>query len=154
MHAMQCNARNTMHARNAYARNAVNAMQCNRAYGSPSVRTDEVSQSFFYFFCILKYKKTKSCLKPGFEPRTSSKMEIWMYGRTDVWMKSFYLAKMKYQCKNVGTNVTDGQTSFSYFCLVSVQSHTVSKSVRPYGGPELKKKLTDKHRQTHRSDRR
>jgi hypothetical protein len=28
------------------------------------------------------------------------------------------------------------------------------KSVRPYGGPEPKKKLTDKDRKTHRSDRR
>jgi hypothetical protein len=39
--------------------------------------------------------------------------------------------------------MSDGQTSFSYFSLVSVQSHTVSKSVRPYGGPEPKN-VTDK----------
>jgi hypothetical protein len=46
-------------------------------------------------------------------------------------------------------NVTDGQTSFSYFSLVSVQSHTVSKSVRPYGGSGAKKKLTDKQTDKH-----
>jgi hypothetical protein len=88
---------------------------------------------------------TKSCWQVS-NSGPLSKMEIWMYGRTDDGMKSFYLSlKWKYQCKmSVCTNVTDGQTSFSYFSLVSVQSHTVKFNC-PYGGPD-KKKLTDKHK--------
>jgi hypothetical protein len=116
--AMQCN---TMQC-NAIQCNAMqcNAMQCVRK----SVRRTEWSQSviffFFLFFFLSRYERT-----------------VGMYGtrmsRTDRRI-SFFLSSM---C----TNVTDGQTSFSYFSLVSVQSHTVSKSVRPsHGGPDQKRK--------------
>jgi hypothetical protein len=56
---------------------------------------------------------------------------------------------------SVCTNVTDGQTSFSYFSSVSVQSHTVSKSVRRTEVPTKKKKknmATDKHKTQIRSE--
>jgi hypothetical protein len=73
--------------------------------------------------------------------------------RTDAWMKSFYLAKCK-QCKmsRKWMSRMDRQVSV-ILGLVSVQSHTVVARPVRYGGPVLKKKLTDKHRQTHRSDR-
>jgi hypothetical protein len=148
---------------NAYA-SQYNAMQCNAmqcTYVRKSVRPYEWSQSvifFFFFFHFLKIrKKWQILLKPGFNSDLA-KMEIWMYGRT--------LARFRTQTSrqngnlnvrtddvrshlpslngninkmSVCTNVTDGQTSFSYFSLVSVQSHSqvVRPSVRRSG------KLTD-----------
>jgi hypothetical protein len=62
-----------------------------------------------------------------------------MYGH-GVGMKSFYLSlKWKYQCKmSVCTNVTEEEVSV--ISLVSVHRIQSSKSVRPYGGPEPKKR--------------
>jgi hypothetical protein len=133
-YAMQCNAMqyNTMQC-NAMQYNAIqcntmqyNAMQCNvctksvRPYGMKSV-----SHFFFFFFIFFKNKNDKILLKTRFRTQDLSlKWKSDTDGRT--WMNHLPLAKWKYQCKmSVCTNVTDGQTSFSYFSLVSVQSHTV-----------------------------
>jgi hypothetical protein len=143
----QCNVIQCMHV----IRNAMHAMQC--MYGSPSVRT-EWSQSVIFFFHFLKIQKWQNLVEAGFELRTLSQMEIWMYdGRTRMKPHFTPLANgnINVKCQYV-LNVTDGQTSFSYFSLVSVQSHTVSKSVRTE--VRSQKNVTDKtDKRKHRSDR-
>jgi hypothetical protein len=93
---------NAMHVINA------NAMQCNAMY----VR--------------IRLNKWKF-----FELRTSPKWKSECTDGRTYWNEVILpLAKMEHKM-SVCTNVTDGQTSFSYFSLVSVQSHTVgSLSVR------------------------
>jgi hypothetical protein len=134
--AMQCNAMqyNAMQCNEMQYSNAIqlqcNAMQSDNMYGSPSVRT-EWSQSSHFFLLFF-----------------------------------FFLVSMRSPSVCTEHNVTDGQTSFSFFlsvCTMSrmdrqvsvisvqFQSHTVKKSVRPYGGPNKKKKkkmLLNKHRNT------
>jgi hypothetical protein len=129
MHVMQCNTRNAMQC-NAMQYNAMqcNTMQCNAMqcmYGSPSVRT-EWSQSviFFFFFHFFKNTKWQNLVEARFRTQDPLKWKSECTDGRTYGMKSFYLSlKWKYQCKmSVCTNVTDGQTSFSYFSLVSVQS--------------------------------
>jgi hypothetical protein len=112
-HAVLLTLRSSQYARNAMQCNAMqynvqcNAMQC--MHWSPSVRTKSVSQSvifisfflFFFFSHFLKYKKNdKILLKPVSNSGPLAKMEIWMYGRTDVRNEVFTSSlKWKYQCK-------------------------------------------------------
>jgi hypothetical protein len=61
----------------------------------PSVR-NEVSQSFFFFFHFFKNtKKWQNLVEARFRTQDLSKMEIWMYGRTDVLNEVIFSAKME-----------------------------------------------------------
>jgi hypothetical protein len=97
-------------------------MQCNAMYVQSVRPWNEVSQSFFFIFFIFFFVSMY-----GVRRYVRTRMS-----RMDRQVSVFFLS--------VCTNVTDGQTSFSYFSSVSVQSHTVKKSVRPYGGPNKKRK--------------
>jgi hypothetical protein len=108
----------------------------------PSVR-NEVSQFFFNLSSLPLHPTTMS---------TRFNLEIWMRTDGSYWMKSFYLSlKWKYQCKMSVCTECHGWTDkfqLFQFSFSSVAYSQVSLSVR-YGGPEPKKKLTDKrHRNT------
>jgi hypothetical protein len=111
-----------------------NAMQCNVCMEvRPSVR-NEVSQSFFFFFFSFFAQNDKILLKPGFELRTSRKWksECTDDGRTE-WSHFIYLAKWKYQCKNVSMYECHGWTDkfqLFQFSFSSVAYSQVSLSVR------------------------
>jgi hypothetical protein len=98
MHAMQCNAMqcNVIQCNAMQCNTQCNVMQCMESVCPKSflsIQWNLWSQfesgisSVFKFFHFKKYKMTKS-----YRFRTQDlEMEIWMYGRTDVGMKSFYL---------------------------------------------------------------
>jgi hypothetical protein len=123
---------------------------------SASVRTEWSHQSFFFLFFIFRnsQKNDKILLKARFRTQDLSqdvKSECTI-GRTFTeWIILFIKWNINVKM-SVCTNVTDGQTSFSYFSLVSVQSYS-QKSVRPYGGPGKKKNITDKTWQALHTDR-
>jgi hypothetical protein len=142
-------------------------MQCNVCTEVRPSKRNEVSRLFFFisFIFFKNTKKWQNLVEASFKPGPLFKMQQCTDGRWSQVSNSGPLAKWKSECTDgrtyevilplakmeisikmsVCTNVTDGQTSFSYFSLVSVQS---SKSVRPYGGPEPKKNDGQTHRQT------
>jgi hypothetical protein len=111
-----------------------NAMQCNVCMEvRPSVWMKSVSHFFFFFFHFLQ--KTQNLVEAcGFELRTSRKWksECTDDGRTE-WSHFIYLAKWKYQCKNVSMCECHGWTDkfqLFQFSFSSVAYSQVSLSVR------------------------
>jgi hypothetical protein len=110
-------------------------------YAMKSVRPYEVSQSvshfyffflFFFFSHFLKYKKNdKILLKPVSNSGPLAKMEIWMYGRTDVRNEVFTSSlKWKYQCKCQYVRM-HGYDKFQLFQRLVQSQSAVKPTVRP-----------------------
>jgi hypothetical protein len=124
---MQCNVIHVMQC-----------MQCNVCMEvRPSVRNEVVSH-FFFFFHFLN-TKWQNLVEARFELRTSLKWKSECTdGRTE-WsiFTSPLNGNINVKCQYVNNGWTD---KFQLFRLVSVQSHTVSKSVLSVmDGPEPKK---------------
>jgi hypothetical protein len=140
---MQCNASqcNAIHA--------MLIMQCNAMYtGSPSVRTEWSQSIIFLFFLSQNFYKKWQNFEARFRTQDLSlKWKSECNGRT-YGMKSFYLSlKWKYQKMSVCTNVTDGQTSFSFSLFQFSRIQSVSLSVCTRSGAKkktLQKTQTDR----------